>query len=112
MTLHQNTEADLYNVIEPRHPCAGGLSVEDIQRRLTQQITDLQLDEKFKAGREGVLAGIAAGQRSLSSAWSKVSSDIEVLRDNQRKRAEAKRGVVGTETQQRSAHESPSQAYS
>lgn len=33
------TEPHLFDIIEPRHPCAGGLTVEDIQRRLAQYVS-------------------------------------------------------------------------
>ena len=30
------TDGEVFDIVEPRHPCAGGLTVEDIQRRLAQ----------------------------------------------------------------------------
>ena len=32
-------DSHLFDIVEPRHPCAGGLTIEDIQRRLTQYVT-------------------------------------------------------------------------
>jgi hypothetical protein len=28
------TDSHLFDIIDPKHPCSGGLSVEDVQRRL------------------------------------------------------------------------------
>jgi hypothetical protein len=27
-------DSHLFDIVEPRHPCAGGLTIEDVQRRL------------------------------------------------------------------------------
>jgi hypothetical protein len=40
------SDALLFSITEPRHPSAGGLTMDDIQRRLSQQVADLHLDER------------------------------------------------------------------
>jgi hypothetical protein len=30
------TDSHLFDIVEPKHPCSGGLSIEDVQRRLAQ----------------------------------------------------------------------------
>jgi len=34
--FQKSTDSHLFDIVEPRHPCAGGLTVEDVQRRLAQ----------------------------------------------------------------------------
>lgn len=50
-------DSHLFDIVEPRHPCAGGLTIEDIQRRLAQYVetflisssefTDLFFSDKY-----------------------------------------------------------------
>jgi hypothetical protein len=82
------TDSHLFDVIEPRHPCAGASTVEEMQRKVAQQVADLHLDERLKNGREVIGAGLVTGQQKVSAALNTIWSDIEVMRENQRRRAE------------------------
>lgn len=31
---NKHTDSHLFDIVDPKHPCSGGLSVEDVQRRL------------------------------------------------------------------------------
>jgi len=84
----QKTDSHLFDVIEPRHPCAGGLTIEDVQRRLAQQVTELHLDERWRGGREVLGKHLAEGQQRLSGAVGGIWADIEAFREAQRKKAE------------------------
>jgi hypothetical protein len=33
------TDSHLFDIIDPKHPCSGGLSIEDVQRRLAQYVS-------------------------------------------------------------------------
>lgn len=83
-----NTDSNLFAVSEPRHPCAGGLSIEDVQRRVAEQIKELHLDERFAQGRDMLGRNFAAGREKASSMFSKIYSDVEYMRESQRRRAE------------------------
>ncbi|KAG6313937.1 hypothetical protein E4U22_000483 [Claviceps purpurea] len=83
-----HTDANLFAVSEPKHPCAGGLTVEDIQRRVADQIKDLHLDERLAQGRDILERNLTAGREKASTMFSKLYSDIEYLRESQRRRAE------------------------
>lgn len=87
-----NTDANLFAVSEPKHPCAGGLTIEDVQRRISEQVKDLHLDERFAQGREILGRNFAAGREKASSMFNKLYSDMEYLRESQRRRAEEARG--------------------
>lgn len=82
------TDELLFDIVEPKHPCAGGLTIDDVQRRLAQQVKDLGLDERFAVGKEVVGRNLAAGREKASAVFNKLYADMELLRENQRKRAE------------------------
>lgn len=83
-----HTDSHLFDIVEPRHPCAGGLTIEDVQRRITQQVQDLHWDERFAQGREALGRNLAAGREKASTLFNKLYADMEALREAQRKRAE------------------------
>ncbi|KAK3940111.1 late secretory pathway protein AVL9 [Diplogelasinospora grovesii] len=83
-----NTDSHLFDIVEPKHPCAGGLTIDDVQRRITQQVQDLHLDERFAVGREVLGRNLAAGREKASTMFNKLYADMEALREAQRKRAE------------------------
>ncbi|KAJ5682461.1 hypothetical protein N7462_005626 [Penicillium macrosclerotiorum] len=82
------SDALLFSITEPKHPSAGGLTMEDVQRRLTQQVADLHLDERVREGREALNRSFATGQKKVSAAFNSFWSDIETMREAQRKRNE------------------------
>lgn len=84
-----HTSAHLFDIVEPRHPTAGNLSLEDIQRRLTLQIQTLHLDDRLATSKEVLNKHLATGQKKVSTAFTNLWADIEAMREAQRKRAEA-----------------------
>lgn len=86
-----HTDSHLFDIVEPKHPCAGGLTIEDVQRRITQQVQDLHWDERFAQGKEVLGRNLAAGREKASTLFNKLYADMEALREAQRKRAEETR---------------------
>ncbi|KAL4915076.1 transport protein Avl9-domain-containing protein [Aspergillus aurantiobrunneus] len=84
------SDALLFSVAEPRHPSAGGLTIDDVQRRISQQVADLHLDEKVREGREALNRHFSTGQKKVSAAFNSFWADIEAMREAQRKRNEEK----------------------
>ncbi|CAL5871728.1 uncharacterized protein PFLUO_LOCUS5981 [Penicillium psychrofluorescens] len=84
------SDALLFSITEPKHPSAGGLTVDDIQRRLSQQVADLHLDERVREGREALNRHLSTGQKRVSAAFNSFWSDIESMREAQKKRNEEK----------------------
>jgi len=82
------TDSHLFDIVEPRHPCAGGLTIDDVQRRLATQVAELHLDERFSQTKDVVNRRLADGRTQVTSAFNKVWADIETMREAQRKRAE------------------------
>lgn len=62
----------LFDIVEPRHPCAGGLTIEDVQRRLATQVSELHLDERFNQTRDVMGKRFADGRTQVTSAFNKV----------------------------------------
>jgi hypothetical protein len=96
-----NTDSHLFDIVEPKHPCAGGLTIDDIQRRITQQVQDLHWDERFAQGREVLGRNLAAGREKASTLFNKLYADMEALREAQRRRNEEARALQ--QQQQQSA---------
>lgn len=85
------TDSHIFDIVEPKHPCAGGLTIEDVQRRLAAQVAELHLDDRLNQTRDVVGKRLADGRIQVTTAFNKVWADIEALREAQRKRAEEQR---------------------
>ncbi|KAL2158651.1 hypothetical protein VTH06DRAFT_4133 [Thermothelomyces fergusii] len=85
---NSHTDSHLFDIVEPKHPCAGGLTIEDIQRRITQQVQELHWDERFAQGREALGRNLAAGKEKASTLFGKLYADMEALREAQRRRSD------------------------
>ena len=83
--FHRVTDSHLFDVVEPRHPTAGNLTIDDVQRRLTQQIQTLHLDERFATGKETLNKHLASGHKKVSTAFATFWADVEARREAQRK---------------------------
>ena len=92
---NRTTDSHLFDIVEPRHPMAGGLTIEDVQRRLATQVAELHLDERFNQTKEVVNKRLADGRTQVTSAFNKVWADIETMREAQRKRSEEARAAGG-----------------
>jgi len=97
---NSHTDSHLFDIVEPKHPCAGGLTIDDVQRRITQQVQDLHLDERFAVGKEVLGRNLAAGREKASTMFNKLYADMEALREAQRKRAEEAKQQQSNETAQ------------
>ncbi|CAK1361428.1 Late secretory pathway protein AVL9 [Cercospora beticola] len=91
---NKTADSQLFDIVEPRHPMAGGLTIEDVQRRLAVQISELHLDERFSQTREVVGKRLADGRTHVTSAFNRVWADIEAMREAQRKRTEDARAAA------------------
>lgn len=85
----------VFEMIEPRHPTAGGFNIEDVQRRLQQNIADLHLDEKYRQGWEHAGKMYEAGRERWKESMGKFWGEMERRRDQSR-----------SQTRQEGSHES------
>ncbi|EON63726.1 hypothetical protein W97_02954 [Coniosporium apollinis CBS 100218] len=88
------TDSHLFDIVPPSHPCSGGLTIEDVQRRLAQQVAELHLDERFQVGREVVGKHLVTGQKKVSTAFNNLWADIEAMREAQRSKHEEARAAA------------------
>lgn len=105
-----NTDSHLFDIVDPRHPCAGGLNIEDVQRRIAEQVKELHLDERFAQGREVLGRNLAAGREKASFVLNKLYADMEALREAQRRRAEEARAASLQDNPDQPAGTDPSKA--
>lgn len=85
---NSKTDSHLFDIVEPRHLCAGGLSIDDVSRRVSQQVQDLHLDEKLAVGKEVAARNWAAAREKGGTMMNKFYSELETYRESQRKKAE------------------------
>ena len=76
----KNTDSHLFDIVDPRHPTAGSLSLEDINRRLAQQIEELNLEERFNVSKEVLNRHLTSGKKHVFEVWSKARADFEAYR--------------------------------
>jgi len=88
------TDSHLFDIYEPVHPCAGGLTIDDVQRRLAQQVHEMGLDERWRGGKEVLGKHLATGQQRVSGSINTLWTNIETMREAQRKRAAEQKAVV------------------
>ncbi|KAJ4312531.1 hypothetical protein N0V94_007388 [Neodidymelliopsis sp. IMI 364377] len=88
------TDSHLFDIVDPKHPCSGGLSIEDVQRRLAAQVAELHLDERLEKSREVIGENVAAGRAKVSTAYNKLWADMEAMRKAQRERQEGQRAAA------------------
>lgn len=87
----RNTDSHLFDIVEPKHPCAGGLTIDDVQRRIAEQVKEFHLDERFAVGKEILGKNLAAGKEKASTVFNKLYADMEALKESQRKKQEEAR---------------------
>lgn len=85
---NSNTDSHLFDIVEPKHPCAGGLTIDDVQRRLAQQVKELGLDQRFAVGKEVVGRNLGMAKDRASVVFNRLYADVEALREANRRKAE------------------------
>jgi hypothetical protein len=85
------TDSHLFDIVEAKHPCAGGLTIDDVQRRMMEQVKEFHLDERFAVGKEVLGRNFQAGREKASTAFNKLYADMEALRESQRRKHEEQR---------------------
>lgn len=83
-----HTDSHLFDVVEPKHPCAGGLTIDDVQRRIAEQVKEFHLDERFAVGKEALGRNLQAGREKASTVFNRLYADMEALRETQRRKHE------------------------
>jgi hypothetical protein len=76
------TDAELFDIIEPRHPCAGAatLSLEDFQLRMHQRMQDLKIDERVAQSKEAITRTWATSSTKVRDAVGSAWTSLEQYR--------------------------------
>ncbi|KAI6244792.1 Late secretory pathway protein AVL9 [Erysiphe necator] len=85
------TDNRLFDVVEPKHPCTGSLTIEDVKARMMDQVKEFHLDERFAVGKEILGRNLQAGKEKANVIFSKLYADMEALRETQRRKVEENR---------------------
>jgi len=71
------SDANIFDIIEPRHPTAGGLNIEDVQRRIGTAMSELNLDERVRVGRETAGRALEAGRERVGAGVARFWKEVE-----------------------------------
>ena len=94
-SLTVNSSPGLPDIIEPRHPTAGGLNIEDVQRRVGAAVAELHLDERVRQGRETAGKAFEAGRERVGAGVARFWKEVEGFKE----RREASRGRLPETTE-------------
>ncbi|KIY00494.1 uncharacterized protein Z520_04179 [Fonsecaea multimorphosa CBS 102226] len=81
----------IFDIIEPRHPTGGGLSVEDLQRRVARGMADLHLDERVREGREQLGRTLQSGRERVEAGMASFWAQVEKAREQRAQQRATKR---------------------
>lgn len=74
-------ESSIFDIVDPRHPTAGGLNIEDVQRRVGAAVAELNLDEKVRAGREQAGKALEAGRERVGLGVARLWKEVESFKE-------------------------------
>ncbi|KAK9247868.1 transport protein Avl9-domain-containing protein [Lipomyces tetrasporus] len=83
--FQQFTDEELFDVVEPRHLSSGGISLEDVQRKVAQQMQNLA------PAREAIAKTFTTGSQRVSNAFGSFWAEIENMREKERIRRQTQR---------------------
>ena len=75
------TDSPLFDIVEPRHPTAGGLNIEDVQRRVGAAVSELHLDDRVRQGRETAEKALGAGRERVGAGVARFWKEVESFKD-------------------------------
>ncbi|RKF56662.1 Late secretory pathway protein AVL9 [Erysiphe neolycopersici] len=85
------TDNRIFDIVEPKHPCTGSLTIEDVKARMMDQVKEFHLDERFAVGKEILGRNLQAGKEKANVIFNKLYADMEALRETQRRKLEESR---------------------
>ncbi|KAK9456264.1 transport protein Avl9-domain-containing protein [Dipodascopsis uninucleata] len=77
------TDEELFDVVEPRHLSSGGISLEEVQRKVAQQVQNLA------PAKETITKTLTTGSQKVSAAFGNFWAEIDNMREKERLRKEA-----------------------
>jgi len=87
------SDANIFDIVEPRHPTAGGLNIEDVQRRLGNAMQELHIDKRVRQGRDTAGKALEAGRERVGAGVARFWKEVESFKE----RREQSRVIVEKE---------------
>ncbi|KAK5073321.1 hypothetical protein LTR70_010392 [Exophiala xenobiotica] len=75
------SDANIFDIVEPRHPTAGGLNIEDVQRRLGNAMQELHIDKRVRQGRDTAGKALEAGRERVGAGVARFWKEVESFRE-------------------------------
>ncbi|KAK5949320.1 hypothetical protein OHC33_009673 [Knufia fluminis] len=75
------SDAGIFDIVEPRHPTAGGLNIEDVQRRVGAAMQELHIDDKVRQGRETAGKALEAGRERVGAGVARFWKEVEGFKE-------------------------------
>lgn len=75
------SDASIFDIVEPRHPTAGGLNIEDVQRRVGAAMQELHIDERVRQGRETAGKALEAGRERVGAGVARFWKEVEGFKE-------------------------------
>ena len=90
------TSAELFDIVEPKHPCAGAqtLSLEDVQLRVQMTMQDLKLDERMASSKEAISRTWNSSSSKVKGAVGSAWANLEHYRQQRRNEREGAKDTI------------------
>ena len=75
------SDANIFDIVEPRHPTAGGLNIDDVQRRVGAAMQELHIDKRVRQGRETAGKALDAGREKVGAGVARFWKEVESFKD-------------------------------
>lgn len=75
------SDANVFDIVEPRHPTAGGLNIEDVQRRVGAAMAELNIDERVRQGRETAGRALEVGRERVGAGVARFWKEVEGFKE-------------------------------
>ncbi|KAK9478275.1 transport protein Avl9-domain-containing protein [Lipomyces japonicus] len=83
--FQQFTDEELFDVVEPKHLSTGGISLDEVQKKVAQQVQNLA-----PAG-QAIAKTISSGSQKVSTAFGNFWSELESMKEKEKNRRESQR---------------------
>ncbi|KAK9452334.1 transport protein Avl9-domain-containing protein [Limtongia smithiae] len=89
--FHKFTDEELFDVVMPKHPFTGSFSLEEVQRKLSQQMQNLA------PARDAIAKTFSTGSQRVTTAFGNFWAEIEAMREKERARRDAQKFAMRQE---------------
>ncbi|KAK5100005.1 hypothetical protein LTS08_005720 [Lithohypha guttulata] len=74
-------DSQIFDIVEPRHPTAGGLNIEDVQRRVGAAVSELHIDDRTRQARETAGKAIEVGRERVGAGVARFWKEVENFKE-------------------------------